>query len=271
VSFAAVFIRRPVLSTVLSLLILLLGAQSATNLEVRQYPRVDETVISIATAYPGASAELVQSFISTPVAKAAASAEGVDFVTATSALGMSEVEVHMRLGTDSDQALTEVIAKTQQARRDLPEDAYDPIVTKGTDRPVGLMFITFSSDRMSDLQISEYVKRVVQPRMATVPGVADARLIGGLNFAMRVWLDPVQLAAHDVTAAEVAAAIPARRRTSSPPLPSRPSRRSRRRTRSARCRFAARATTSCACAMWRAWSWAQPMTMCASSQRGGSL
>lgn len=206
-NFSAVFIRRPVLSTVISLLILLLGAQSATTLDVRQYPRVDETVIAISTAYPGASAELVQSFISTPIAKAAASAEGVDFVTARSALGMSEVEVHMRLGTDSDQALTEVISKTQQARRDLPEDAYDPIVSKGTGRPVGLMFITFSSDRMSDLQISEYVKRVVQPRMATVPGVADARLIGGQSFAMRVWLDPVQLAAHDVTAAEVATAI----------------------------------------------------------------
>jgi len=207
VNFAGVFIRRPVLSTVLSLLILLLGVQSATNLEIRQYPKVDETVITINTAYPGASAELVQSFIGDPIAKAAASAEGVDYVTSSSVQGRSTVTVQMRLGTNPDTALTEVIAKTQQARRDLPEDAYDPIVIKGTGRTYGLLFISFTSDRMNDLQITEYIKRVVQPRMATIPGVADAAIIGGQDYAMRVWLDPVLLASHDVTAGEVATAI----------------------------------------------------------------
>ncbi|WP_119460420.1 efflux RND transporter permease subunit [Rhodospirillaceae bacterium SYSU D60014] len=205
--FTELFIRRPVLSTVVSLLILLLGAQGMMNMSVRQYPEVDETVITVTTAYPGASANLMQGFITTPVAKAVASAEGVDYVTSKSMLGTSTVSVHMRLNTDPDKALTEVIAKTQQVRGELPEDAEDPIVQKGTGQSFALMYLAFTNDRMTPQQVTEYLTRVIQPRLSTVDGVADAQVLGGQTFAMRVWIDPIKLASRGVTAAEVAAAI----------------------------------------------------------------
>jgi multidrug efflux pump len=209
VNFSEIFIRRPVLSTVLSLLILLLGLQGILDLPVRQYPEVDETVITIQTAYPGANPELVQGFITTPVAKAAASAEGVDYVTSESMLGLSKVSVYMRLNTDPDVALTEVISKTQQVRQQLPEDAEDPIVLKGTGQTFALMYLAFTNEQMSAMQITEYLTRVIQPRLSTIEGVADAEILGAQTFAMRVWLDPILLASRGITASEVVAALQA--------------------------------------------------------------
>jgi len=119
-SFSEVFIRRPVLSTVVSLLILLLGAQGIVSMSVRQYPKVDETVITVTTSYPGASADVIQGFISQRIAKAVTSAEGVDYVTSKSALGLSTVQVFMRLNADPNKSLTEVISKVQQVRGDMP-------------------------------------------------------------------------------------------------------------------------------------------------------
>jgi len=206
-SFTELFIRRPVLSMVVSLLILLLGAQGLMSLQVRQYPEVEETTITITTTYTGASADLMQGFISTPIAKSVSSAEGVDYVTSQSRLGLSTVSVRMRLNTDPNAALTEVTAKVQQVRAQLPTDAEDPVIVKGTGQTFALMYITFASSEMSPEQVSEFLIRVVQPRFATLEGVGNAEILGGRDFSMRVWVDPVRLAARGVTAGDVVAAI----------------------------------------------------------------
>ncbi|MCG7393177.1 efflux RND transporter permease subunit [Microvirga sp. ACRRW] len=206
-SFTELFIRRPVLSMVVSLLILLLGAQGLMNLQVRQYPEVKETTITVTTAYVGASADLIQGFISTPIAKSVSSAEGVDYVTTQSRQGVSTVSVRMRLNTDPNAALTEVTAKVQQIRAQLPQEAEDPVIMKGTGQSFALMYITFGSTEMNSEQVSEFLTRVVQPRFATLEGVGNAEILGGRDFAMRVWIDPVRLAARGVTAGDVVQAI----------------------------------------------------------------
>ena len=206
-NFSETYIRRPVLTIVVSLLILLLGAQGFSSMAIRQYPEVEETTITVTTAYPGASADLIQGFITDPIAKAVSSTENVDYVSATSRQGASVVSVRMRLGADPDAALTEVITKTQQVRRQLPADAEDPIIVKGTGQTFALMYLAFASDRMTPPQITEFLTRVIQPRMATVPGVASADILGGQTFAMRVWIDPLLLAARGLTAADVSTAI----------------------------------------------------------------
>lgn len=206
-NFSELFIRRPVLSTVVSLLILLLGAQGVMNMSVRQYPKVEETVITVSTIFPGAGSELVQGFITTPIAKAVAAAEGVDYVTSKSTLGLSTVSVNMRLNSDPDKALTEVIAKVQQVRGELPDEAKDPVIQKGTGRSFAIMYLSVLSDRMSPQEITEFVSRVIQPQLSIVDGVANAEILGNQTFAMRIWIDPVRLASRGVTAAEVLAAI----------------------------------------------------------------
>ena len=215
-NFTELFIRRPVLAMVVSLLILLLGAQGLMSLQVRQYPEVEETTITITTAYVGASAELMQGFISTPIAKAVSSAEGVDYVTSQSRLGVSTVSVRMRLNTDPDAALTEVTSKVQQVRAQLPSDAEDPVIVKGTGQTFALMYLTFGSSEMNPEQVSEFLMRVVQPRFATLEGVGSADILGGRDFSMRVWIDPVRLASRNVTAGDVVAAIRASNFLSAP-------------------------------------------------------
>ncbi|MGO4706230.1 efflux RND transporter permease subunit [Microvirga sp. 2MCAF38] len=208
-SFTELFIRRPVLSMVVSLLILLLGAQGLISLQVRQYPEVEETTVTITTAYVGASADLMQGFISTPIAKAVSSAEGVDYVSSQSRQGLSTVSVRMRLNTDPNAALTEVTSKVQQVRAQLPSDAEDPVIMKGTGQTFALMYITFASTEMNPEQVSEFLTRVIQPRFATLEGVGSAEILGGRDFSMRVWIDPIRLAARGVTAGEVVGAIQA--------------------------------------------------------------
>ncbi len=205
--FSELFIRRPVLSTVVSLMILLLGAQGILSMSVRQYPKVDETVITVTTAYPGASSDVIQGFITSTITKSVSAAEGVDYVTSSSALGLSTVSVHMRLNTDPDKALTEVIAKVQQVRGDLPTEAKDPVIQKGTGFSFALMYLAARSDTMNAQQLTDYLIRVIQPRFATVNGVANADVLGAQEFAMRVWLDPMALASRQVTATDVLAAI----------------------------------------------------------------
>jgi multidrug efflux pump len=206
-SFTELFIRRPVLSMVVSLLILLLGAQGLMSLQVRQYPEVAETTITVTTTYVGASASLMQGFITTPIAKAVSSAEGVDYVTSQSRLGLSTVSVRMRLNVDPNAALGDVTSKVQQVRAQLPNDAEDPVIVKGTGQQFALMYLTFSSTNMSPEQVTEYLSRVIQPRFATLEGVGSADILGGRDFAMRIWLDPLRLASRGVTAGDVLAAI----------------------------------------------------------------
>ena len=214
--FSERFIRRPVLSTVFAFLILLLGAQGIVSMSIRQFPKVDETVITVTTVYPGASSDVVQGFITSTIEKAVSSAEGVDYVTSTSALSASTVSVHMRLNADPDKSLTEVIAKVQQVRGQLPSDAKDPVIQKGTGFAFALMYMAARSDHMNPQQLTDYLTRVIQPRFATVPGVANAEILGAQEFAMRVWLDPVAMAARKVTATDILAAINAANFLSAP-------------------------------------------------------
>jgi len=206
-SFSELFIRRPVLSTVVSFMILLLGAQGILSMSIRQYPKVDETVVTVTTVYPGASADVIQGFITSTIAKSVSSAEGVDYVTSKSSLGVSTVSVYMRLNTDPDKALTEVIAKVQQVRGQLPDEAEDPVIQKGTGFQFALMYLAARSETMNAQQLTDYLIRVIQPRFATVNGVANAEILGAQEFAMRVWIDPVALASRQATATDVLAAI----------------------------------------------------------------
>ncbi len=205
--FTDLFIRRPVLASVVSLLILLLGLQAIFQLPIRQYPELRDTVITITTTYPGASADLIQGFITTPIEQAIASAEGLDYITSQSALGVSTVTAHMRLNADPNAALTEIQSKVGQVRGILPRDANDPVIQKGTGQDVALMYLGFASDRMTPEQVTDYLIRVIQPRMATLDGVAEAQILGGQTFAMRVWLNPEAMTALNVTTTDVVAAL----------------------------------------------------------------
>ncbi len=205
--FSELFIRRPVLSTVLAAFILLVGFYGILNLPVRQYPEVEETVVTITTTYPGAAPDLIQGFVTSPIAAAVATTENIDYVTSQSTPSASVVSVHMTLGSDPDVALTEVLSKVQGVRGQLPDDAEDPVIVKGTGMQFALMYLAALNPNMTQEQMTEYLERVIRPRMSTIEGVAEIQIIGAANYAMRVWIDPLQLAARGVTASEVLTAI----------------------------------------------------------------
>ena len=202
-----IFIKRPVLSLVVSLLLLLIGLRAATVMPIRQYPRLSNTVVNVTTTYPGASAELIQGFITTPIEQAVASAEGVDYITSSSVLGTSTIQVYIKLNFDPNQALTEVLAKVNSVKYLIPKESNDPIVTKTTGQTTAVMYIGFSSEELTGSAISDYLTRVVQPVLSTVDGVASADILGGQTFAMRLWLDPVKMAGRGVSANDVSTAI----------------------------------------------------------------
>lgn len=214
--FSEIFIRRPVLSTVLAALILFLGLASVVNLPVRQYPEVEETVITVTTVYPGAAPDLIQGFITAPIASAVSTTEHIDYVTTASRPSASVVTVQMKLGADPDIALTEVMSKVQQVRGQLPSDAEDPVIQKGTGETFALMYLAVQNPNMTSEQLTEYLERVVTPRVTNIDGVAQMEILGGAEYAMRIWLDPLQLAARGVTASEVLGAIRASNFLSAP-------------------------------------------------------
>ncbi|MBO0735267.1 MAG: multidrug efflux RND transporter permease subunit [Alphaproteobacteria bacterium] len=215
-SFTDVFIRRPVLSLVVSLLILLIGLRAMTSLPIRQYPKLSNTTITVTTVYPGATPDLIQGFITTPIEQAVATAEGVDYLTSTSVQGTSTITAYIRLNHDPSQALTDVMAKAQQVKYLIPKEAQDPIITKSTGQTTAVMYIGFASKELSGAAISDYLTRVVQPLLATVDGVASADILGGQSFAMRLWLDPARMAARGISADDVATAILANNYQSAP-------------------------------------------------------
>ncbi|PRD33804.1 UNVERIFIED_CONTAM: putative transporter [Trichonephila clavipes] len=215
-NFSEIFIRRPVLSTVVAALILFLGLVSVVNLPVRQYPEVEETVVTITTVYPGASADLIQGFVTAPIASAVSTTENVDYITTASRPSASVVTVQMKLGADPDIALTEIMSKVQQVRGQLPSDAEDPVIVKGTGQTFALMYLAVQNPNMTPEQMTEYLERVVRPRVTNIDGVAQMEIMGGSEYAMRIWLDPLQLAARGVTASEVLAAIRASNFLSAP-------------------------------------------------------
>ncbi|WP_455376388.1 efflux RND transporter permease subunit, partial [Kaarinaea lacus] len=200
--FTDIFINRPVLATVISLLILLMGLRSIELLEVRQFPLIKNTVITVTTAYPGASSELVKGFVTTPIQQAMAEASGIDFISSTSAQGKSTIEAQMRLNYDPNAAIAEIQAKVASKRGELPGDVEDPVIESTTGDRTALMYLAFYSDTIPRPQISDYVLRVVQPQLQALPGVAKARLFAS-QFAMRIWLDPKRMAALGVTGEDV--------------------------------------------------------------------
>ena len=206
-SFSDLFIRRPVMTTVVALMILLLGFQGLFNISVRQYPEVEETVITVTTIYPGASPDLIQGFITAPIAGAVATTENIDYVTSQSRPSASVVTVQMKLGADPDVALTEVMSKVQQVRGQLPQDAEDPTIVKGTGQQFAIMYLAMQNPNMTGEQLTEYIERVIRPRMSTIEGVAEVQVLGAASYAMRVWVDPIKLASRKLTASDVLAAI----------------------------------------------------------------
>ena len=208
-SFTALFVHRPVLSTVVSLLILLLGLRAFMDLEVRQYPETQNTVVQVTTVYPGASSELVKGFITTPLQQAIAEADGIDFLSATSTPGVSLIEAHMRLNYDAKDAVAEIQAKVASRLNVLPEAAQNPVIDSTTGDSTALMYLAFYSEQMELPQITDYLLRVVQPQLQALEGVAKAELIGNKTFAMRVWLDPARMAALGVTGDDVNRALSA--------------------------------------------------------------
>ena len=213
-AFTDLFIRRPVLSVVVSLLILLVGAQAGFNLQIRQYPALSSASIIVTTIYPGANADLIKGFITVPIEQAVASAEGVDTLVSNSQQNVSTITLNLRLNANADRAMTDVLAKVAQVKYLLPKEANDPVVVKQTGQGTALLYMSFNSDNLSQAQITDYITRVVQPRLQTIDGVASAQIIGGRNFAMRVWLDPDRMAARGVTAGDIRNALIANNFTS---------------------------------------------------------
>jgi hydrophobe/amphiphile efflux-1 (HAE1) family protein len=208
-SFTDIFIRRPVLACVVSLMILLIGLQCAFKLQVRQYPELSSTTITITTSYPGANADVIKGFITTPLAQAVASAEGIDTLVSDSQQNASTITLNLLLNANPDRAAADVLSKVNQVKYLLPRDALDPAVVKQTGDPTALLYMSFNSKVMTASQITDYLTRVVQPKLQTIDGVANAQILGGQTFAMRVWLNPNKMAARGVTPNDVRLALAA--------------------------------------------------------------
>ena len=202
--FTDLFIKRPVLAMVVSLVILIAGLQSIRSLSVRQYPRSDIAVVSVSTVYVGANADLVRGFITTPLERVIASADGIDYMESSSAQGISTITVHLKLNYDTNAALTQIQAKVAQVRNDLPPEAEAPIIDLQTaDNEFAAMYIGFSSTDLDQNQITDYLTRVVQPKLSAVSGVQRADILGDRTFAMRIWLKPDKMAALGISASAV--------------------------------------------------------------------
>jgi len=207
-NFTDLFIKRPVVSIVVSVLILLAGFQAASDLTVRQYPKSDVSVINIQTAYIGASAELVKGFITTPLERAVASAEGIDYVESSSTLGFSDIKVHLKLNFDPIRSMAEINAKVNAVRGELPPEAEVPALSIiSADSEFAAAYLSFTSDILSQNQITDYLRRSIQPRLAAIDGVQKAETLGGRVYAMRVWLKPDALEAMNVTPSELRHAL----------------------------------------------------------------
>ncbi len=201
--FTDVFIKRPVLAISISFLIALLGMQALFKMQVREYPDMTNTVVTVSTSYYGASADLIQGFITQPLEQAVAQADNIDYMTSQSVMGSSTITVTMKLNTDPNAALADILAKTNSVRSQLPSEAEDPTVTMSTGSSTAVLYIAFTSDELSSSQITDYLERVISPQLFTVNGVSKVDLYGGMKYALRVWLDPAKMAALKLTATDV--------------------------------------------------------------------
>lgn len=198
-----IFIKRPVLAMVVSLMILLLGLKSAFSLNVREYPALQNAVVNVTTTYVGADADLIQGFITTPMEREIASAQGIDYIKSTSLSGVSSIQVYLRLDADTNQAMTQIAAKVNKLRNQLPAGSEDPIVELSVGDTTAAMYLSFYSSILDNNQITDYLVRVVAPKLATVPGVQRASILGDRTFAMRIWMKPERMAALGITASDV--------------------------------------------------------------------
>jgi multidrug efflux pump len=202
--FTDLFVKRPVLAIVVNLVILIAGLQAIRSLSVRQYPRSDIAVIQVTTVYVGANADLVRGFITTPIERVIASADGIDYMESTSAQGLSTILVHLKINYDTTTALTQIQAKVAQVRNDLPPDAQIPVIDLQTaDNQFAAIYLGFSSKELDQNQITDYLTRVVQPKLSAISGVQRADILGDRTFAMRIWLKPEQMAARGVSPSDV--------------------------------------------------------------------
>jgi multidrug efflux pump len=206
--FTDLFVRRPVLAIVVNLVILIAGLQSIRALSVRQYPRSDIAVVRVSTAYVGANADLVRGFITTPLERVIASADGIDYMESSSAQALSTITVHLTLNYDTNDALTQIQAKVAQVRNDLPPEAEAPVIQLETaDAQFAAMYLGFSSADLDQTQITDYLTRVVQPKLSAISGVQRADILGDRTFAMRVWLKPDRMAAHGISPSQLREAL----------------------------------------------------------------
>ena len=202
--FTDLFIRRPVLALVISFLIIIAGLQAIFTLNVRQYPRSDNAIVSVKTVYVGASAELVRGFITTPLERAIAAADGIDYMESQSSQGVSTINAHLRINYDPIKALSEISSKVDQVRQDLPPEAEVPVINvESADSQFASAYLSFTSDTLKQNQITDYLVRNVQPRLSALEGVQRADILGGRTFAMRIWLKPDRMAAYNISPAEV--------------------------------------------------------------------
>src|SRR5712671_4844665 len=206
--FTDLFIKRPVLAMVVSLVILIAGLQAIRSLSVRQYPRSDIAVVQVTTVYVGANADLVRGFITTPLERVIASADGIDYLESSSGQGLSTITVHLKLNYDTNAALTQIQAKVAQVRNDLPPEAEAPIINLETaDNQFAAIYLGFSAADLDPNQITDYLTRVVQPKLSAITGVQRADILGARTFAMRIWLKPDQMAAYGISPSAVREAL----------------------------------------------------------------
>jgi len=207
-NFTDIFIKRPVLSIMVSIIILIAGLQAYSNLSVRQYPQSDTAIINVQTVYVGANAELIRGFITTPIERVIASVEGVEYVESKSTLGLSSIDVHLEINYDSIRAMSEINTRINQVRGNLPPQAEIPTLTVSTpDARFAVAYFTFNSDILTANQITDYLTRNVRPRLSVIPGVHRADLLGDKPFAMRIWLSPEKMAAYNISASEIQRAL----------------------------------------------------------------
>jgi multidrug efflux pump len=204
------FIRRPVLALVVNLVIVIAGLQAIRTLNVRQYPKSENASVTVSTVYVGASAELVRGFITSPLERAIAAADGIEYMESQSALGLSTITIRLKLNYDATKALAEIGSKVDQVRRDLPPEAEVPIINiESADSRFASAYLSFTSDILKQNEITDYLVRVVQPRLSAISGVQRADILGARTFAMRIWLKPERMAALNVSPAQVRQALAA--------------------------------------------------------------
>ncbi|WP_369434084.1 multidrug efflux RND transporter permease subunit [Psychromonas sp. MME1] len=201
--FTDIFIRRPILAISLSLLIVLLGLQALSTMQVREYPSMTNTVVTVSTSYYGANANLIQGFITQPIEQAIAQADNIDFITSQSFMGNSTITVFMKLNTDPNGAVADILAKVNSVRSQLPSEAEDPTIDMSTGSTTSVIYISFSSAELNASQITDYLERVIKPQLFSINGVAKVNLYGGTPFALRIWIDPERMAGFSLTTQDV--------------------------------------------------------------------